>query len=148
MKKIILICFLALCNGFLYGSDGADIGDDLQTIWGDLENYSGFLKKLENIQGIILKNGREEVVQYAENLGQHQEIDLISIAYYNAVMGQFIFLKNLYDRITLCDKRFGRQEIQNTIIKVPVIEESKITEEDAVRHYIRSYGEFLVALGN
>ena len=145
MKKMILICFLALCGGIIYGSDDLGSEVDFQTdteIQKDLEKYISFFGKITKIPGVVPKKNAEEVCQYADTLKQYQENDLICIDYQNAVRGQFAFLTNLNKRVYFLNGNLV------TIMVVPVIQENNLTGENQenVKCYVNIYREFLGTL--
>jgi len=123
MKKIMLICLLALCELSVRGSEFDDK---------DFENYSNFCEKIktsygeENIRQI--DNDLEEVVRYVRENFQKNQIDTIIIQYIQAIH----YLSNIATNI--------RRDCRVNLA-IPVINQNDI-DSDTVESYLGAFEDF------
>gem|GEM_PF-5908178 len=146
MKKMVLVCFLMLCNGFIYGSDDSTVSSvDFKIIKGQLENYLAFMQKISPIaDSILVKNSLQEITQYTSNLSKYSDSDLVLREYANAILGQITFLT--YEKINSETESHPiiryRCSLRVPVIRVPVIKETELFRTDLVQRYVDGYKTF------
>lgn len=144
MKKMILICFLAICSSIIHGSDssGLELQGEIENIMWELGLYEDFSGEIRKIPGIVPKDA-EQVRQYIDTLGRYLGDSLVITDYQKAILGHLTFLTNFGKKIDFIKgKGVGFVSLPTA---VDVIRESDLTKEN-VECYIQTYKKILSPL--
>ena len=126
MKKIMLLCLLALCNSFIYGSN--DIEADRKAA-ANFEKYLVFIEEIKRkIPNLVEKDNLEEIQRYSRTF--FPEINNLLRHYSKAIFGQIMFLDYIKKLIPCTGQVF-------------LIQETELSRTDLVKLYVESYEAFL-----